>query len=75
VDSRGARCRETHFLEVHHLRAFARGGEHATSNLSLRCASHNALAAEQDFGRDRIAQKRDSSRHQSLSAQTTSTQR
>jgi hypothetical protein len=57
VDGRGERCRETHRLEFHHLQAFARGGEHTEANLTLRCAAHNALAAEEDFGRDFMANK------------------
>jgi hypothetical protein len=51
VDGTGARCDETHRLELHHLIRFAAGGEHTASNLTLRCAAHNALAAEEDFGR------------------------
>jgi hypothetical protein len=54
VDRAGRRCTETHWLEFHHLRPFARGGEHTPANLALRCAAHNALAAEDDFGRERI---------------------
>ena len=58
IDCAGQRCRETHCLELHHLRAFARGGEHHLTNLTLRCRAHNALAAEEDFGRDFMGQKR-----------------
>jgi hypothetical protein len=65
VDDSGQRCRDTHRLELHHVKPFARGGEHTLENLSLRCAAHNALAAEQDFGRDRILRRRDSHRHES----------
>ena len=32
--------------------AFAQGGEHRLNNITLRCRAHNALAAEEDFGRD-----------------------
>jgi hypothetical protein len=64
ADASGQRCRETHGLELHHLTAFARGGEHTQSNLTLRCRAHNALAAEQDFGRDFIELKRDSNGHE-----------
>jgi hypothetical protein len=52
VDPAGRRCPETHRLEFHHLEPFALGGEHAAANLALRCAAHNALAAEDDFGRE-----------------------
>jgi hypothetical protein len=51
VDTTGTRRAETHRLEFHHLIPFAAGGEHTASNLTLRCAAHNALAAEEDFGR------------------------
>jgi 5-methylcytosine-specific restriction endonuclease McrA len=47
----GIRCAETHRLEFHHVIPFAAGGQHVASNLTLRCAAHNALAAEEDFGR------------------------
>ena len=69
VDERGVRCAETHYLELHHIDPFAKGGEHCVSNVTLRCAAHNAWAAEQDFGRDAILQKRDATRHESFKAQ------
>lgn len=68
VDARGARCHETYRLELHHIEAFARGGAHTEANLALRCASHNALAAEGDFGRDFMASKRDALEHQSAAS-------
>jgi hypothetical protein len=55
LDPAGRRCSETHRLEFHHLEPFAKGGEHTAVNLALRCAAHNALAAEDDFGRELIA--------------------
>jgi hypothetical protein len=64
----GERCRETAHLELHHLVPFARGGEHRLDNLALRCRAHNALAAEQDFGRDLVALARDSSPHEAWAA-------
>jgi 5-methylcytosine-specific restriction endonuclease McrA len=51
VDKQGRRCREAAFLELHHLQPHARGGPDTEENLTLRCRAHNALAAEQDFGR------------------------
>jgi 5-methylcytosine-specific restriction endonuclease McrA len=63
IDS-GQRCRETHCLELHHLKAFARGGEHSLANLALHCRPHNALAAEQDFGTTPLQRRRDSIRHE-----------
>jgi hypothetical protein len=63
VAATGERCTETHRLEFHHLTPFAVGGEHDPSNLTLRCAAHNALAAEEDFGRELVAERRGSSGH------------
>jgi len=74
VDERGERCRETHGLEIHHLKAFAKGGEHHAANLALRCTSHNLLAAEQDYGREHVARKRDASRHEPLRSVVSSEQ-
>ena len=59
VDERGIRCRETAFLELHHLDPQARGGPDTAANLTLRCRVHNALAAEQDFGRDFMQKQRE----------------
>jgi hypothetical protein len=64
LDANGTRCRDTHRLEFHHLKPFATGGEHCVSNLTLRCAAHNALAAEQDFGRELIEHRKGSLRHE-----------
>jgi hypothetical protein len=69
VDARGERCRETQRLEFHHHEPFARGGPPTPDNLSLHCAAHNALAAEQDFGRDFAVAKREGT-HFTLSAMT-----
>ena len=60
----GERCRETARLELHHSLAFALGGEHRLDNVTLRCRAHNALAAEEDFGRDFVTSARDSSQHE-----------
>jgi hypothetical protein len=58
VASDGTRCSETRCLELHHLEAYARGGPPSDANLTLRCRAHNALAAEEDFGRELILEKR-----------------
>jgi hypothetical protein len=70
ADSSGRRCAETHGLELHHLRAFAQGGEHTEANLALRCHPHNALAAEEDFGRELIELARGVSEHEPWAAQS-----
>jgi len=64
LDANGARCAETHRLEFHHLKPFATGGDHRASNLTLRCAAHNALAAEEDFGRELIEDRKTSLPHE-----------
>jgi hypothetical protein len=69
VDESGRRCRETSFAELHHLVPFASGGENVAENLTLRCTAHNALAAEEDFGREQIRQARDRAKHESLRRQ------
>ena len=52
ADQRGQRCRERAGLELHHHEPHVRGGPDNVDNLTLRCRAHNALAAEQDFGRE-----------------------
>jgi 5-methylcytosine-specific restriction endonuclease McrA len=70
ADATGQRCAETHRLELHHLKAFAHGGSHTADNLTLRCHAHNALAAEEDFGRALIELKaRGASEHEPWAAQ------
>ena len=44
------RCRETSFLEFHHVVPFAKGGPSTVDNLQLRCRAHNAYQAAIDFG-------------------------
>jgi hypothetical protein len=51
-------------LEFHHVKPFAAGGEHTASNLTLRCAAHNALAAEEDFGREFVESQKPSRAHE-----------
>lgn len=58
LDTRGQRCREQAGLEFHHQHPHAHGGPPSAENLTLRCRSHNALAAEQDFGREFVLEKR-----------------
>ena len=44
------RCAERGFLEFHHVRPFAEGGETTAANLELRCRAHNAYEATLHFG-------------------------
>jgi hypothetical protein len=55
---------ENHRLEFHHLKPFAAGGDHCASNLTLRCTAHNALAAEEDFGRELVEDRKACLRHE-----------
>jgi 5-methylcytosine-specific restriction endonuclease McrA len=57
VSPAGERCRETACLELHHEEAYARGGASTTDNIRLLCRSHNALEAEQEFGRELVRAK------------------
>jgi len=44
------RCRETGFLEFHHVVPYARGGKATITNIALRCRSHNQYEARLEFG-------------------------
>ncbi len=68
VADSGERCAETHLLEFHHVVPFAAGGAHGASNVTLRCAAHNALAAEEDFGRELVGEKRLGGAHERAAA-------
>ncbi|MCB0384013.1 MAG: HNH endonuclease [Bdellovibrionales bacterium] len=41
VNHRGERCRETKFLEIHHLKPVSLGGENHLENLTLLCSGHH----------------------------------
>ena len=67
VDDSGRRCRETRLLQLHHKHAHAWDGEDSAGNLTLYCQAHNALAAEQDFGRAFIQRQQERHREGALS--------
>jgi hypothetical protein len=52
VAESGRRCRERGFLEFHHVKPFAVGGEATLANIQLRCRAHNAYEAAAYFDRD-----------------------
>jgi hypothetical protein len=54
----GHRCSERGNLEVHHVRAFALGGEATVDNLKLLCRGHNGFFADKDFGAAHMRMKR-----------------
>jgi hypothetical protein len=57
VDAVGRRCNERHFLEIEHRQPHAMQGPSTVENCVLLCRSHNALRAEEVFGRSKIAAK------------------
>jgi hypothetical protein len=58
VSDDGRRCAETGLLEFHHDHPHALGGPSTVDNIRLLCRAHNALLAERDFGREKIARAR-----------------
>ena len=50
-EAKGRRCEEHGFLEFHHVKPFAAGGEATRENIALRCRPHNAHEAELFYGR------------------------
>jgi hypothetical protein len=49
IGTRG-RCRETTFLEFHHVEPYAVGGDATADNIALRCHAHNTHEARLYFG-------------------------
>ena len=47
---RTGRCRETAFLEFHHVAPYAAGGAATADNIQLRCRAHNQYEASLFFG-------------------------
>jgi hypothetical protein len=50
VGEGGRRCGERGFLEFHHVKPYAVGGEATVENVQLRCRRHNAYEARVYFG-------------------------
>jgi hypothetical protein len=55
----GRRCAQRGALQFHHKEPYARGGKATLDNIALLCGPHNALRAEQDFGRVWITRRID----------------
>jgi hypothetical protein len=51
---RTGRCRETAFLEFHHVDPYAAGGAATSDNIQLRCRAHNQHEARIFFGDTRV---------------------
>jgi 5-methylcytosine-specific restriction endonuclease McrA len=58
VDAHGRRCGAREFLEFHHLDPWARDRHHDADRIVLMCRSHNQRAAEEDYGRVFMEEKR-----------------
>jgi hypothetical protein len=58
VDGRGRRCSSTRFLQFHHLDNWARGADHITERIELRCRAHNQYQAVLDYGAAFMAAKK-----------------
>ena len=46
----GRRCNERAFLEFHHVRPYAEGGEASVANIEIRCRRHNSYESRAHFG-------------------------
>ena len=63
TDAEGHRCPATTWLELDHVIPRARGGTNEPGNLRVRCRAHNALYAEQTFGKEHVGRKIREARH------------
>ncbi len=50
VGAKGRRCNEGGFLEFHHVKPYAAGGDSTIDNIQLRCRAHKGYEAELYFG-------------------------
>lgn len=50
----GRRCSETRYLELHHIKEWARHRSHDPEFMTLRCRAHNDYAARLDYGEDHM---------------------
>jgi 5-methylcytosine-specific restriction endonuclease McrA len=64
----GHRCSARSFLELDHIDPLGLGGASDVANIRVRCRSHNQLWAEQVFGREHVAARRDFHRRKSSAA-------
>ena len=55
VGTDGRRCNERGFVEFHHVRPYAAGGETTVENIQLRCRRHNGYEARVFFAGSRDA--------------------
>ena len=57
TDAEGHRCPAMTWLELDHIIPRARRGTNELGNLRVRCRAHNALHAEQTFGKEYVERK------------------
>jgi len=57
TDAEGHRCPAKSWLELDHVIPRARDGTNDVGNLRVRCRAHDALYAEQSFGREHVERK------------------
>ncbi len=50
----GRPCGAQGLLQIHHERAFGKGGPDSLQNLRLVCAAHNALLAQEEYGAEHM---------------------
>jgi hypothetical protein len=56
---REGRCRETAFLEFHHVEPYASGGAATAGNIQLRCRAHNQYEARLFWGDTFVRERRE----------------
>ena len=56
---RTGRCRETAFLEFHHVMPYAAGGVATADNIELRCRAHNQYEARLFFGNPVVRERQE----------------
>ena len=56
---RTGRCRESAFLEFHHVAPYAAGGAATADNIQLRCRAHNQYEARLFFGQSFVRERRE----------------
>ena len=62
VGESGHRCESRTLVEYDHVEAIARGAMATVNGIRLRCRAHNQFTAEQTFGREFMANKREAAR-------------
>ena len=70
VSREGLRCASRHLLELDHVEPYAQGGASDAANLRVLCRAHNALHAEERFGR-RVVERMDLRRRRSMQRNAT----